>query len=69
MDRVIGTCSLCGGDVVAYEGIWMSVLPPPPPTCSGCRAVKRGTKPVIDMEPSAPSPNRTTITTAGTLSK
>ena len=36
----IGICSLCGGDVVAYEGAWYGVQPPPPPKCTGCGAKK-----------------------------
>ena len=53
MDKqVIGSCSICGGNVVAYVGAWHSVLPPPPPTCSHCGAVDaRSTLPVIPMVP------------------
>lgn len=43
----IGTCSLCGGDVMGWSGLWMSVTPPPPPKCNSCGAVTRGD--VIEM--------------------
>lgn len=51
----IGTCSLCGSDVLGFQGAWMSVTPPPPPRCSGCGAVAAAD--VIQM---APAPQRTT---------
>ena len=51
MRQRIGTCSLCGGDVVGYRGAWHSVSPPPPDTCSGCGAVARGQSDVIEMVP------------------
>jgi hypothetical protein len=44
-ERVIGACSLCGGDVIEH-GIQHSVRPMRP-TCSGCGAVKA--RPFIDM--------------------
>lgn len=47
-ETVIGSCSICGGDVVKYMGVWMSILPPPPATCRDCGATEsRG--PVIPM--------------------
>lgn len=50
MDQVIGSCSVCGGEVVAHVGAWWSVLPPPPAHCRGCGASEsRG--PVIQMKP------------------
>ena len=52
-DRVIGTCSVCGGDVVAYDGVWMSVSPPPADHCSRCGAV-RAKGLVIQMIPVNP---------------
>lgn len=57
MDKqVIGSCSICGGNVVAYTGAWMSILPPPLPTCTHCGAVNaRSELPVIPM---VPRPNR-----------
>lgn len=39
MNNRVGTCSLCGGDVVGFRGIWMSVCPPPPDKCTSCGAV------------------------------
>lgn len=36
MMNCVGKCSHCGGDVMAFCGVWMSVLPLPPPTCSSC---------------------------------
>jgi len=36
----IGTCSLCGGDVVGHRGAWMATVPPPPDTCQDCGAVR-----------------------------
>lgn len=47
MEQRIGSCSLCGGDVVGYVGAWMSVNPPPPPKCVSCGAVVAND--VIDM--------------------
>lgn len=35
----VGTCSLCGGDVIGTRGAYWSVLPPPPDMCSRCLAV------------------------------
>jgi hypothetical protein len=48
-EKVIGTCSNCGGDVVAHE-IQYSVRPMPP-TCRSCGATPRS--PVLDMGPPA----------------
>lgn len=39
MER-IGTCSLCGGDVMGHTGAWWSTLPPPPDRCASCGAVR-----------------------------
>lgn len=38
MEQRLGSCSLCGGDVMGHVGAWMSINPPPPPTCSNCGA-------------------------------
>jgi len=38
MNQRIGSCSLCGGDVISFVGSWMSISPPPPARCSGCGA-------------------------------
>lgn len=48
--RKIGTCSLCGGNVLAYTGPWASVSPPPEPCCASCNAVVAD-EPVINMRP------------------
>src|SRR5688572_2259203 len=32
-DQRIGTCSICGGDVVGHVGPFLSTVPPPPPKC------------------------------------
>ena len=49
MKKRIGTCSICGGNVMGVRGAWMSVNPPPPDTCSLCGAVRRID--VIEMVP------------------
>lgn len=48
MYRTIGTCSICGGDVIEFIGPWHSITEPPEPNCSRCGAVKR--KNIIQME-------------------
>ena len=48
MDRVVGTCSLCGGQVT-LPGIWSGVVPPVP-QCSSCHATAKSSGPVIEME-------------------
>ena len=35
----IGTCSLCGGDVLGHVGAWWGIIPPPGPRCASCGAV------------------------------
>lgn len=47
MDSRIGTCSLCGGDVMAWTGAWWSVNPPPSARCVKCNAVQ--SKDIIQM--------------------
>jgi len=49
MEQIIGSCSLCGGDVVCHVGGWWSTEPPPPDRCSNpaCGARRRGD--IIDM--------------------
>lgn len=50
-ERIIGTCSLCGGPVVVPD-VFYSVLPPIP-RCRDCGArMKRSYGRVILMEPS-----------------
>lgn len=48
-EKVIGTCSICGGPVVVPQ-IWHSVLRPVP-TCKQCGATMREYGPIIDMTP------------------
>jgi hypothetical protein len=43
----VGTCSLCGGDVMGFEGSWSCILPPPPNKCSRCGAIEKGD--IIEM--------------------
>lgn len=47
MAQVVGTCSICGGAVMAPL-TWMSIIPPTP-TCSGCGAVAAAHGPIIPM--------------------
>lgn len=53
-NKVIGTCSLCGGSV-CVPTIWHGVYPPRP-RCSRCGAVAKQTGPVIEMEKPPPRP-------------
>lgn len=48
-EKVIGTCSNCGGNVVAHD-VQYSVRPLPP-TCQSCGATPKS--PVLDMGPPA----------------
>lgn len=49
----IGSCSICGGDVLGHTGPWWGVCPPPPARCARCGAVEdRGD--VIRMRPCPP---------------
>jgi len=48
MYTVIGSCSLCGGEVRQHTGPWMGVIPPVP-TCSSCGATLK--LPVVPMQP------------------
>jgi hypothetical protein len=48
MNKKIGTCSLCGGNVVIHEGAWMGINPPKP-YCVKCGAVEDNS-PVIKMK-------------------
>lgn len=47
---IIGSCSNCGGDVVAHTEVWIAGAPPPP-TCRRCGATPA--LPVIAMGPPA----------------
>lgn len=53
-EQRIGECSICGGDVVYFVGVWMSIIPPPPPHCTSCGAVSAAHDPVIPMRPCGP---------------
>lgn len=52
MSHVLGSCSICGGDVV-MPNAWYSVKPPVP-TCERCGAKAVQHKPIIEMAPKAP---------------
>lgn len=56
MMQRVGTCSICGGDVMGFRGAWCGVTPPPPDTCSQCGARARGD--VIDMVPRRRNPQQ-----------
>ena len=58
MEQVVGTCSICGGDVVGVRGGWYSVNPPPPDKCSHCGAISAYGKRIIPMVPAPPVPTR-----------
>jgi len=47
MDQRVGSCSICGGDVVGFRGVWGAVIPPPPDSCTSCGA--KNSNDVIQM--------------------
>lgn len=47
--QVVGTCSLCGGRVLA-PSVWMGVVPPIP-QCESCSATPAAHGPIIEMRP------------------
>lgn len=50
MDRIVGTCSNCGGPVIIPEH-WMGTIPPTP-SCRKCQATaKPNHGPVVPMSP------------------
>lgn len=57
MNIRVGTCSICGGDVMGFRGAWMSITPPPPAACTKCGAVER--RDIIEMYPSPKTPMNT----------
>lgn len=61
MNGIIGTCSICGGDVYGHVGPWFGVIPPPPARCSKCGA-SESKGPVINMTPSNHRGNYTVTT-------
>lgn len=52
MMDVVGTCSICGGEVMSYR-IWHAITPPPM-QCARCGAHAASHGPVIPMVPAAP---------------
>ena len=55
-ERLVGTCSICGGEVVLPVVYWIVVQPVP--ACKRCGAKTNQPKaPVIDMEPSKTPPS------------
>jgi hypothetical protein len=63
MNQRVGTCSLCGGDVMGFRGAYWSIIPPGPDECSSCGAVAGGD--VIPMTP-RPARHHRTYTSTGT---
>jgi hypothetical protein len=53
-EQKIGTCSICGGEVIGWVGPFWSTVPPPPPRCASCGAVSAAHDPVIPMRPIHP---------------
>ncbi|MHA2063014.1 MAG: hypothetical protein ACXABY_01400 [Candidatus Thorarchaeota archaeon] len=51
MRQRVGTCSICGGDVMGHIGGWWATVPPPPDTCASCGAVAAYDCDVIKMVP------------------
>jgi hypothetical protein len=49
MYTVIGSCSLCGGNVMGFTGPWFGVIPPRA-YCANCGATEATNKTVIPME-------------------
>jgi len=58
MTQRVGSCSLCGGDVMGFRGTWMAVVPPPPDRCSSCGAT-RGDDVIEMRRPSLSGASRT----------
>jgi len=52
--RVIGVCSICGGDVTIFDGPWGG-MQPPVASCASCGAIRQEDRgPVIPMVPRWP---------------
>lgn len=51
MEQRVGTCSLCGGDVIGFRGAWWATIPPPTDRCSSCGAVRADQDDTIAMKP------------------
>lgn len=60
-EQRVGTCSLCGGDVIGIRGGWWSVSPAPSDRCTGCGAVAKSD--VIEMHPAPRRPRTHASTT------
>jgi hypothetical protein len=58
MNKIVGRCSICGGNVTLPD-VWMGIHPPVP-TCQSCGATKKSDLPVIPMTPPRrwPGPDR-----------
>jgi hypothetical protein len=56
MEKRIGTCGSCGGDVMGHRGGWMGINPPPPDQCRSCGAVVRGQSDMLAMGPTPRRP-------------
>lgn len=50
--KIIGKCSICGGNVIVPE-FWHGIYPPIP-KCDSCHAVKEDNLPIIPMRPATP---------------
>lgn len=48
MDKIIGQCSLCGGNVTVPTAWWSTE--PPVPHCKKCGAHEKNQLPIIEME-------------------
>lgn len=69
MQQRVGTCSLCGGDVMGYRGAWFSVSAPPEDTCASCGAVRNDDVIKMHKRRTLTSRSITTNTTWFTSSK
>lgn len=49
----VGTCSLCGGGVYGFRGVWFGVDSPGPDRCTQCQAVRADD--VIEMRKPGPA--------------
>ena len=49
MDRIVGVCGNCGGNVTVPDA-WLGINPPVP-TCHSCGSTARNTAPVLPMNP------------------
>lgn len=52
MEAPVGTCSICGGEVVKHVGAWHAVVPPRG-RCTSCGGVE-ASGPVVPMRPAQP---------------